>query len=125
MGVGSICGLSSPTPPIARETSPAPFPSFAIAAVAAGDFGLKSWDGEPAPTTPPPGPVPVNGIPQPAAAPGTGGAAAGASAAGRADDLVPADREYLRPTLIRYAQANGIPADLVMALAWVESSWRP
>jgi len=37
---------------------------------------------------------------------------------------VPADREYLRPILIRYAQANGLPADLVMALAWVESSWR-
>jgi len=40
------------------------------------------------------------------------------------DDLVPADREYLRPILIRYAQENGLPADLVMALAWVESSWR-
>jgi soluble lytic murein transglycosylase-like protein len=44
--------------------------------------------------------------------------------AGPADDLVPADREYLRPILIRYAQENGLPADLVMALAWVESSWR-
>jgi soluble lytic murein transglycosylase len=46
------------------------------------------------------------------------------SAAPRPDDLVPADREYLRPILIRYAQENGLPADLVMALAWVESSWR-
>ena len=43
---------------------------------------------------------------------------------GRSGDLVPADREYLRPILIRYAQENGLPADLVMALAWVESSWR-
>jgi soluble lytic murein transglycosylase-like protein len=43
---------------------------------------------------------------------------------GVANDLVPADREYLRPILIRYAQENGLPADLVMALAWVESSWR-
>jgi soluble lytic murein transglycosylase-like protein len=47
-----------------------------------------------------------------------------AAATGRADDLVPADREYLRPILIRFAQENGLPADLVMSLAWVESSWR-
>jgi soluble lytic murein transglycosylase-like protein len=38
--------------------------------------------------------------------------------------LVPPEREYLRKTLIRYAQENGLPADLVMALAWKESSWR-
>ena len=44
--------------------------------------------------------------------------------AGVEGDLVPADREYLRPILIRYAQENGLPADLVMSLAWVESSWR-
>jgi soluble lytic murein transglycosylase-like protein len=47
-----------------------------------------------------------------------------AASVGPADDLVPADREYLRPILIRYAQENGLPADLVMSLAWVESSWR-
>ena len=82
--------------------------------------GVVEADGKPLPTAPPPGPVPVEGTPQPAPAPGAGAAAA----SGRADDLVPADREYLRPILIRYAQANGLPADLVMALAWVESSWR-
>src|SRR5439155_12658026 len=72
-------------------------------------------------TAPPPGPVPVTGTPQPAvAAPAAGTKAA----SGTATDLVPDDREYLRPILIRYAQANGLPADLVMALAWVESSWR-
>jgi soluble lytic murein transglycosylase-like protein len=38
--------------------------------------------------------------------------------------LVPPEREYLRKTLVRYAQENGLPADLVMALAWKESSWR-
>jgi Transglycosylase SLT domain len=87
--------------------------------------GVVEADGKPLPTAPPPGPVPVTGTPQPApAAPaGTGGSAA-AAPAGRAGDLVPADRQYLRPILIRYAQANGLPADLVMALAWVESSWR-
>jgi soluble lytic murein transglycosylase-like protein len=40
-------------------------------------------------------------------------------------DLVPASRRFLRPVLIRYAEENGLPADLVMALAWKESSWRP
>src|SRR5207244_1134641 len=156
-----------PTPPIARETSPASFPSIARTggfrsgfALKSGDesaeitrmlFGITSlyfpnrrrrqewvapgaaaarhgggaagapWeagvvesDGKPLPTAPPPGPVPVNGTPKPAAAApaaaaGTG-AAAGSASAGRADDLVPADREYLRPILIRYAQANGLPA---------------
>ena len=103
-------------------------------------------DGKPLPTAPPPGPVPVDGIPRPAAAaPGSSDAGAPATAranpgtgetvrsvpnqsvappAGVANDLVPADREYLRPILIRYAQENGLPADLVMALAWVESNWR-
>src|SRR5207253_151089 len=76
---------------------------------------LLALAGKPLPTAPPPGPVPVHGIPQPA---GT------APAAPAANDLVPAEREYLRPILVRYAQENGLPADLVMALAWVESSWR-
>jgi soluble lytic murein transglycosylase-like protein len=37
---------------------------------------------------------------------------------------VPAGRDHLRPILKRYAAENGLPADLVMALAWKESSWR-
>ena len=77
-------------------------------------------DGMPLPTAPPPGPIPVNGIPLPAVAPPP----APSKGLGPVDDLVPPDREYLRPILIRYAQENGVPADLVMALAWVESSWR-
>jgi soluble lytic murein transglycosylase-like protein len=111
------------------------------------EAGMVEADGKPLPTAPPPGPVPVDGIPRPAvAAAGSSGAGAPpatpsanpgagetvrsvpnqsvAPPAGVANDLVPADREYLRPILIRYAQENGLPADLVMALAWVESSWR-
>jgi soluble lytic murein transglycosylase-like protein len=110
------------------------------AAAAPWEAGVVEADGKPLPTAPPPGPVPVDGIPQPAVAGGTGpgtpsAPAAGETAravpnqvvgapAGASNDLVPADREYLRPILIRYAQENGLPADLVMALAWVESSWR-
>jgi len=103
------------------------------------EAGLVEADGKPLPTPPPPGPVPVDGTPQPAAAgsktppatpaadpaPGETARAVPNQAAAPADDLVPADREYLRPILIRYAQENGLPADLVMAMAWVESSWRP
>src|SRR2546427_12524412 len=37
---------------------------------------------------------------------------------------IPADRIGLQPVFVRYAQANGLPADLVMALAWQESGWQ-
>ena len=120
----------------------------APATAAPWEAGLVEADGKPLPTAPPPGPVPVDGIPAPAVAAGPGSPGAGAPpgtpsatpGAGEtvrslpnqsvrppadvAGDLVPASREYLRPILIRYAQENGLPADLVMALAWVESSWR-
>jgi len=96
------------------------------ATAAPWEAGVVESDGKPLPTAPPPGPVPVDGTPQPAPAGGAAGSGATGAAAsgGRVDDLVPSDREYLRPILIRWAQANGLPADLVMALAWVESSWR-
>jgi soluble lytic murein transglycosylase-like protein len=87
----------------------------APATAAPWEAGVVEADGKPLPTAPPPGPVPVNGIPLPAVA---------TAVAGPADDLVPADREYLRPILVRYAQENGLAADLVMSLAWVESTWR-
>ena len=120
----------------------------APAMAAPWEAGVVEADGKPLPTAPPPGPVPVDGIPRAAAAaapstgttlpvpptpdanPGPGESVrtvpnqSVVSAAPRPDDLVPADREYLRPILIRYAQENGLPADMVMALAWVESSWR-
>jgi soluble lytic murein transglycosylase-like protein len=120
----------------------------AAPAAAPWEAGVVEADGKPLPTAPPPGPVPVDGIPMPAVAAAPGSPTTGpppaapranpapgeavrsvpnqsaASAAGVTGDIVPADREYLRPILIRYAQENGLPADLVMALAWVESSWR-
>jgi len=110
------------------------------ATAAPWEAGLVEADGKPLPVAPPPGPVPVDGTPKPATAagsnpptpsaagnpaPGETARAVPTQAAAPADDLVPADREYLRPILIRYAQENGLPADLVMATAWVESSWRP
>ncbi len=117
----------------------------APATAAPWEAGVVEADGKPLPTASPPGPVPVDGIPLPAVAatttpalpppapkadPAPGETARStpnqsvAAYAGPADDIVPAEREYLRPILIRYAQENGLPADLVMSLAWVESSWR-
>ncbi len=120
----------------------------ALSVAAPWEAGMVEADGMPLPTASPPGPVPVDGVPlpatasapAPATAPGStatpkGDPAPGeslrsvpnqsvAASPGPADDLVPSDREYLRPILVRYAQENGLPADLVMALAWVESSWR-
>ena len=126
-GVAPPGGL--PTGDIGVDTAPAQ--------VAPWEAGVVEPDGKPLPTAPPPGPVPVDGIPQVAGAPGTTAPARNTPAPGEtarsadnrsassaASDLVPADREYLRPILIRYAQENGLPADLVMSLAWVESSWR-
>jgi len=119
----------------------------APATAAPWEAGMVEADGKPLPTAPPPGPVPVDGIPLPAVAaagtPATTPPPAAPKAdpapgetvrsvpnqsapavAGPANDLVPADREYLRPILVRYAQENGLAADLVMSLAWVESTWR-
>ena len=41
-----------------------------------------------------------------------------------ASSPVPESREHLRPLLVRYAEENDLPADLIMAQAWKESSWR-
>jgi soluble lytic murein transglycosylase-like protein len=143
-GTGSASGSVTPggLPSGAAGDDTAP------ATAAPWEAGVVEADGKPLPSAPPPGPVPVDGIPLPAvAAPSTSATPAPVPAApkadpapgetvrlvpnqsavatvGRDDDLVPADREYLRPILIRYAQENGLPADLVMSLAWVESSWR-
>jgi len=81
-------------------------------------------DGTPLPAPAPPAPAdpaaPVAGSTvRPAPAP------AAPAPKPAASNLVPPHREYLRKILVRYAQENGLPADLVMALAWKESSWRP
>ena len=55
----------------------------------------------------------------PAAAPAPGSTAASAEAA-----LVPSDRMYLQPILEKAARDTGLPADIVLAQAWAESSWR-
>src|SRR5207248_8473114 len=98
---------SAGTAAVPGPVSPGGLPSgdagddTARAQAAPWEAGVVEADGKPLPTAPPPGPVPVTGTPQPAvAAPAAGTKAA----SGTASDLVPDDREYLRPILIRYAQ---------------------
>ena len=38
--------------------------------------------------------------------------------------LVPADRLHLEPILVQAAGEYGVPADMILAQAWAESSWR-
>jgi soluble lytic murein transglycosylase-like protein len=91
-------------PALEPPASPAPW----LAAVA-------EPDGMPLPA------APATANPPATTAPGPGETARG----GSGSRLVPPPREYLRRILVRSAQENGLPADLVMALAWRESSWRP
>ena len=82
---------------------------------------------------PPPAPAPVAPpVPAPVAAPEVVAGEVARSVPGSSSPvavtsrptLVPASRDHLRPILKRSAQEGGLPADLVMALAWKESSWR-
>ena len=41
-----------------------------------------------------------------------------------ADAIVPLERAALKPVLMQAAADHGLPADLVMAQAWAESSWQ-
>lgn len=85
----------------------------------------------PAPTSTSPGRAAAAAVPAPAEAPDVVGETARSvpgsdspAAATSRPALVPAGRDHLRPILRRYALENSLPPDLVMALAWRESSWR-
>jgi soluble lytic murein transglycosylase-like protein len=41
-----------------------------------------------------------------------------------AASLVPADRLHLEPILVQAAAEYGVPADMILAQAWAESSWK-
>ncbi|HVW32065.1 MAG TPA: transglycosylase SLT domain-containing protein [Acidimicrobiia bacterium] len=92
--------------PLARPSLAATRPPAGLAAPAAPgpatpDVPAPAVVAPPAPaaTAPAPGPAPV-----PA--------------------LVPPERRYLQPVLEQAAAENGLPRDLVLAMAWAESSWR-
>ncbi len=67
-------------------------------------------------------PAPEGQVPSAAAeAPAAALAAPGVSPAAA---LVPADRLHLEPILVQAAAEYGVPADMILAQAWAESSWR-
>jgi soluble lytic murein transglycosylase-like protein len=82
--------------------------------LAAGPPVVATVESPAAPTPPattdappaPPAPAPAAPAPSPAAA------------------LVPPERLHFQPILEQAAAQNGLPADLVQAMAWAESSWR-
>ncbi|MGH9035062.1 MAG: lytic transglycosylase domain-containing protein [Acidimicrobiia bacterium] len=77
-----------------------------------------TWEAAVVETTPPPAEVPAPAA-APAAAPEEQARAFPATSG-----LVPESREQLRRWLVRYAGEHDLPADLIMAQAWKESSWR-
>lgn len=134
------------SPPAAEQAVPAAEPETPLLPVDGPWEAAVTEPALPAPA-PVPGPAAANGsVPAAAAgaapaaaqatetarsAPGETAAAtrpapapAAATATGGVGDIVPAGREHLRPVLARYARESNLPADLVMALAWRESSWR-
>jgi len=99
--------VAGPTPAVsAPPAAPADPPPAAPPAAAPAD--------PPPPAAPPaaapPPPAPAAPPPAPAPAPLVA--------------LVPPDRLYLKPVLEQAAVENGLPKDLVLAMAWAESSWR-
>lgn len=94
----------SPPPAVAAPTEEAP------ASVLPDDI----WEAAVVEPTPPTAEVPA-----PVAAPEEQARALPAGSG-----LVPKSREHLRRWLVRYADENDLPADLIMAQAWKESSWR-
>lgn len=81
-----------------------------LTALAAAPAGPPASTAPAAPGDPGPGPVT-----EPAAAPAPPSPAAA---------LVPADRLHLEPILVGAAAEYGLPADMFLAQAWAESSWK-
>jgi len=67
-------------------------------------------------TPPPPAPSPPPAVPAPPPAP--------VPPLMPADKIVPLERAAMKPILIQAAAESGLPADLVLAQAWAESSWQ-
>jgi soluble lytic murein transglycosylase-like protein len=97
-----------------------------VAAVVESEWPLlpdEGWEAALVEPAPEPAPVPATTAPADTAPTATApDEHARALPAGSA--LVPRSREHLRRWLVRYAEENHLPADLVMAQAWKESSWR-
>jgi soluble lytic murein transglycosylase-like protein len=112
--------VGHPTEPAAVAPPPAVAAPTESEALLLPDEGWEAALVEP---TPEPATVPSTAVPAttpaPAAAPEEQARALPAGSG-----PVPKSRQHLRRWLVRYADENHLPADLVMAQAWKESSWR-
>ncbi len=122
----ALAGLALPGVQVGHPAQPPVTPAPTVTALAESDWPLlpdEGWEAALVEPTPDPAPVPATtapaATPAPAVAPEEHARALPAGIA-----LVPGSREYLRRWLVRYAEENHLPADLVMAQAWKESSWR-
>jgi soluble lytic murein transglycosylase-like protein len=119
----ALAGLALPGVQVGRPEEPAPAAVSPAPAVTAAAEELpvsllpgEGWEA-----------ALVEPVPPPAAAPAAAPAVTPEEQARSlppGSGLVPKGREHLRPWLVRYAGENDLPADLVMAQAWKESSWR-
>lgn len=98
---GMATAPSLETTPAAASPAPAPAEVAPTQAAPAEAAPAPAPGAEVAPTPPPaPTSLQVDGMP------------------------IPTERMALRPILVQVAQEYGLPADLVLAQAWAESSWR-
>jgi len=110
------------SPPAARKALPTVAPAAGQPpATAAAPAAQAAPTPQPAPAAPA---APVPPAPAPAAAPAAPAPAAPAPAVSPEAALVPPERLALQPVLVKAARDSGLPTDLVLAQAWVESSWR-
>lgn len=116
----ALAGVALPGVQVERRPEPAravsPPPAVAAAAEEAPSLlPEEGWEAALVEPVPPPA--------APATAPAVAPEEQARSLPARSG-LVPKGREHLRRWLVRYAGENDLPADLVMAQAWKESSWR-
>ena len=114
----SVAGLQAglAAGPWRTENSAADQAATPLTALAAAPAALAD------PTSEAPVPAPESQVPS--APPEAPAPAVAASVPSPAAALVPADRLHLEPILVQAAADYGVPADMILAQAWAESSWR-
>ena len=104
--------MPPPPAPVAGAATPLPAEPEVVS-----DAGAPTpAEAAPAPAAPAPAVVPPPPAPAPPPAP--------VPPLMPADKIVPLERAAMKPILIQAAAESGLPADLVLAQAWAESSWQ-
>jgi len=125
-GAGELAAISATGAPVeaAVELPIPPPPPRERAAEAAVSPPAEPAAAPEAASPPPAEPAPAPVIATPPAPPVAPTPPAPLQPPMPADAIVPLDRAALKTVLMQAAAENGLPSDLVMAQAWVESSWQ-